>query len=223
MNVQNFNSLQDIYGIRKNFKLDMRKRNTIRLNESKLHNMISESVKQVLSELDWKTYASAASKAKKIGDPRFEKFSKASDDAFNSDEWFSPEEYDHDGIGPYRVTKKGSKLLSNWHQRYYDNNGVNDIDHNAEKDYSIPNSDWKGKWERTSKKSWCSPVVRKEWEHNVAPYNEKFWVRNTQPYRRIKTYTDNAFHMRNADRAMSDFYNGNYIYDKSRGKWVYKK
>ena len=30
MNVQNFNSLKDIYGIRKNFKLDMRnKRNTI--------------------------------------------------------------------------------------------------------------------------------------------------------------------------------------------------
>ena len=40
----------------------MRKKNTIRLNESQLHNMISESVKQVLSELDWKTYASAADK-----------------------------------------------------------------------------------------------------------------------------------------------------------------
>ena len=40
----------------------MRNRNKIRLNESQLHNMISESVKQVLSELDWKTYASAADK-----------------------------------------------------------------------------------------------------------------------------------------------------------------
>lgn len=37
-------------------------KNKIRLTESQLHNMISESVKQVLSELDWKTYASAADK-----------------------------------------------------------------------------------------------------------------------------------------------------------------
>lgn len=39
-------------------------KNKIRLTESQLHNMISESVKQVLSELDWKTYASAADKAR---------------------------------------------------------------------------------------------------------------------------------------------------------------
>lgn len=51
MNVQNFNSLQDIYGISKNFKFDMRnKRNTIRLNESMLHRIIKESVKRILSE-----------------------------------------------------------------------------------------------------------------------------------------------------------------------------
>lgn len=39
-------------------------KNKIRLTESQLHNMIRESVKQVLSELDWKTYASAADKAR---------------------------------------------------------------------------------------------------------------------------------------------------------------
>ena len=43
----------------------MRKKNTIRLNESQLHNMISESVKQVLSELDWKTAVNAANKSRK--------------------------------------------------------------------------------------------------------------------------------------------------------------
>ena len=41
----------------------MRKKNKIRLNESQLHNIISESVKQVLSELDWKTAVNAARKA----------------------------------------------------------------------------------------------------------------------------------------------------------------
>lgn len=61
----------------------MRKKNTIRLNESQLHNMISESVKQVLSELDWKTYASAADKErdKQLYDTRIIKRLDAFNDA----------------------------------------------------------------------------------------------------------------------------------------------
>ena len=37
----------------------------IRLTESDLHRIIKESVKQVLSELDWRTYQSAAEKSMK--------------------------------------------------------------------------------------------------------------------------------------------------------------
>lgn len=37
---------------------------TIRLSESDLHRVIKESVRQCLTELDWKTYASAADKAR---------------------------------------------------------------------------------------------------------------------------------------------------------------
>ena len=40
---------------------------TIRLNESDLHRMIKESVKEVLSELDWKTYTNAARKREEQG------------------------------------------------------------------------------------------------------------------------------------------------------------
>ena len=40
-------------------------RNRVRLTESQLHNVIKESVKQVLSELDWKTYANAANKMRR--------------------------------------------------------------------------------------------------------------------------------------------------------------
>ena len=39
----------------------------IKLTESQLHNVIKESVKQVLSELDWKTYANAAKKREAQG------------------------------------------------------------------------------------------------------------------------------------------------------------
>lgn len=38
-------------------------RNRVRLTESQLHNVIKESVKQVLSELNWKTYQNAAKKS----------------------------------------------------------------------------------------------------------------------------------------------------------------
>lgn len=40
----------------------------IRLTESDLHNIIKESVNHILSELDWRTYQSAADKARKISD-----------------------------------------------------------------------------------------------------------------------------------------------------------
>ena len=42
-------------------------KNRIRLTESQLHSIIKESVKQVLSELDWKTYANAANKRQAQG------------------------------------------------------------------------------------------------------------------------------------------------------------
>ena len=39
---------------------------TIRLTESDLHNIIKESVNNILSELDWRTYQSAADKAEEL-------------------------------------------------------------------------------------------------------------------------------------------------------------
>ena len=35
----------------------------IKLSESDLHNIVKESVNKVLTELDWRTYASAAKKS----------------------------------------------------------------------------------------------------------------------------------------------------------------
>lgn len=75
-------------------------RNKVRLTESQLHNVIKESVKQVLTELDWKTYQNAAKKAHLIAlddiDDRdneaYQKmlsksarFRRAAEDAFNRD------------------------------------------------------------------------------------------------------------------------------------------
>ena len=40
---------------------------TIHLKESELHNIICESIKEIISELDWKTYANAAKKRQAQG------------------------------------------------------------------------------------------------------------------------------------------------------------
>lgn len=55
----------------------------IRLTESDLHNLVKESVNKILTELDWRTMASASKKAKERGDDREEKFAKGATDAFN--------------------------------------------------------------------------------------------------------------------------------------------
>ena len=76
------------------------KKNRIRLTESQLHNIIKESVKQMLSELDWKTYQNAAKKShlKALDNyynmpydeydnemDRSSRFRHAAEDAFNKD------------------------------------------------------------------------------------------------------------------------------------------
>lgn len=66
---------------------------TVRLTESELKNIITESVKNIISELDWKTYANAAKKAqhRALGyddekeRDRAYRFSKAAEDAFSRD------------------------------------------------------------------------------------------------------------------------------------------
>lgn len=64
----------------------MNKKNTIRLTESELKNIITESVKNVISELDYKTYANAAIKARRKHDfDRGDRFLSGAVDAFNRD------------------------------------------------------------------------------------------------------------------------------------------
>ena len=58
-------------------------RNKVRLTESQLHNVIMESVKQVLTELDWKTYANAAKKSYEQGRDSGWDFSRAAERELN--------------------------------------------------------------------------------------------------------------------------------------------
>lgn len=71
-------------------------RQRIKLTEGDLHRMIKESVKQVLSELDWKTYDSAMRKAAQRGEwERAGDFGEASKRAFNRDFGTNNNVYDY--------------------------------------------------------------------------------------------------------------------------------
>jgi hypothetical protein len=60
------------------------KKNVIRINEAQLKEIVAESVKQCLTELDWKTYQNARRKSQERGEyDRALRFGNASDKAFN--------------------------------------------------------------------------------------------------------------------------------------------
>ena len=90
----------------------------VHLTEGQLHNVIKESVKQVLSELDWKTYMNAARKSYEPGpkyqtygtingysnrNARSRKFVKAAEDALNRDFGYE-KEYNSGNKGKLRFS-----------------------------------------------------------------------------------------------------------------------
>ena len=56
---------------------------TVKLTESELHSIIKESVNTILSELNWRTYASAADKAYVRGAADIDRFRRGGDEYVN--------------------------------------------------------------------------------------------------------------------------------------------
>jgi hypothetical protein len=79
----------------------------IKLTESKLKQIVAESVKNILTELDWKTYANAARKEK---DPdRAKKFRERAAEIFN-------QEFGYNGDDEFARTKISNDTLSLGHR-----------------------------------------------------------------------------------------------------------
>lgn len=80
---------------------------TIRLTESELHNVIKESVSNILSELDWKSYANASKKRKKQWQekPSLDNWKKAYKLADKANRTFN-DEY----VGDWKYDNLGDKL-----------------------------------------------------------------------------------------------------------------
>lgn len=104
---------------------------TVRLTESELKNIITESVKNIISELDHKTLKNAARKALERGEvERAYNFDTAAVDAFNRD-------FGYDGKdGHYRATRryKMRDFMPKDNPIYYDTD-YHAIDGNGEEYY----------------------------------------------------------------------------------------
>lgn len=145
-----------------NTKTQNNMKRKIRLTESQLHSMISESVKQVLSELDWKTYDSAMRKSAKRGEwNRAGKFGDASVQAFNRDFGSNESPYDYNysrANVPFRTKYKGEDKDGNeiWdgtqsNYGFYDD-GV----------YACSDSNYPGVHE-------VIPTGSRQWQHRRTP------------------------------------------------------
>lgn len=119
--------------------------NKVRLTESQLHSVIKESVRQMLSELDWKTYINAAKKRH----DQYERLSKqpymrnfASDYADKSHELLKHAEKTFNqkhGKNGYPYQYEGDSPA---YQGRYTYNGL----HNSEDDFEVKNPSQPGWW-----------------------------------------------------------------------------
>lgn len=119
--------------------------NKVRLTESQLHSVIEESVKRMLSELDWKTYANAAKKRhdqyeRLFKQPYMRNFAsdyadkshellKHAEKAFNQKHGKNGYPYQYEGDSPA-------------YQGRYTYNGL----HNSEDDFEVKNPSQPGWW-----------------------------------------------------------------------------
>lgn len=81
------------------------KKNVVKLNENTLRRIVAESVKNVLSEIDWKTYANAANKRRK-------QYRDEIKNGIDSDKWDRAQELDN--AASRALSDKFGKNLKTW-------------------------------------------------------------------------------------------------------------
>lgn len=178
---------------------------TIKLSESDLHRVIAESVRQCLTELDWKTYQNARRKANERGEyDRAMRFGNASDKAFNDE--FA---YQGDEESPYfepnvRGDTFMNKIIANSERHGFEspshtlyhtrNKGGKPYDYDTTKAFGIMD-----KYDK-----------EKRYRRTINPSLKRFFGNAEQ---------EDAY--RRASKEMDDYVDGNYEYVKGEG-WKLK-
>lgn len=208
----------------------------IRLTEADLHRIVRESVNNVLTELDWKTYASAAEKSYEPGpmfqtyskpnekpnrNERSRRFMKAAEDALNRDYGYEKE---------YKSGNKGSLRFTTPHNRSdmdYDDDMRNQ---HREKAHYVASKDYTD----GGRLSYVGPRGSfDDDEHSYIHYRDKdsSWgyrlgkrVPTSDIYKGDKKFRDAV---NTADDELRNFKDGNYKYDSIKdggeGKWIKKR
>lgn len=86
-------------------------KNIVKLTESELKQIITESVKKIISELDWKTYQNAAKKD--YNPKRAREFAQAARDTFNKDYEYSDDNGNYVGMNKSGLYDKDNTLSIN--------------------------------------------------------------------------------------------------------------
>ena len=193
----------------------MKNKKLIRLTESDLHKIVKESVNNVLTELDWKTYASAEKKARERGDMdywrekgvtgignlvnkaahqrmRADRFGDAAKDAFNRDYGYQNGNYSDED---YANVKLGGKF---GYQEPFAPHAIGNVRHH--------------------------PVLPpKAYEHG----NDRYDYEDKSPEEFFQGNDAAAQAYRNADDEVKNWKKGNYKYDSIKdggeGKWIKKR
>ena len=191
----------------------------IRLTESDLHRIVKESVNKVLTELDWKTYRSAAMKSAQRGDNWGVRHSGRPSDFLQA----SDREFEKQYFGNH-LDKYGHRYLD-------DKYGGDDLD--VYKTTEEPD-EWKG---LPTDNKYTDKIVR-TWNRDLPNYHPMFnddeikhgyphqsWERDSEVYKNgegVDTNDDPLSEPINrANQEIADFRNGKYTYIKGKG-WVKK-
>ena len=178
-----------------------------KLDENKLRRVIKESVKKVISELDWKTYANAANKSLERG---------------NTSYWKDKGENPNSAIGKAvdargRAQRFGNAAKNAFNRDYgYQNGEIWDDDF----------SDVRLGGDFDASEEFGPHVVgRKDKGYGNPAKFERGWddnkMRHSTPEDFFGDNVDAAQSYRNADAELRNYYKGNYRYSKGDG-WKLK-
>ncbi len=175
------------------------KRNNV-ITEGHLRQIVKESVKKVLSEMDWRTLANAGKKDKK---GRSDKFFKAATKSFNDKHGFD----EHDKVG-----NTNSAFSAELGDREYSTQERKYSDGKLYQRRNQPNDNYEmyDKWEFDEND--YPSFKNLQYNHSYRGPKDQFGDHTANPHSK-----EFAHRIKQAKKELEDFYRGNSSYDK--GKW----
>lgn len=183
--------------------------NKVRLTESQLHAVVEESVRQMLSELDWKTYQNAAIKAQEFRDKNPYAYDRNRNFDFQhkaADEFYKKHGLEGQFDGPRYGGNKGTVNLNNSHLRNKD-----ELEVTGSRDHNFGDENPHGL------------------NHNVYHFGKKYGIDGGYGRTRMWDYahdsTPEEFYgnkemaqkFRNAEKDVEDYKSGKSKYIKGKG------